>query len=259
MSYENVEITIEDGVGIVRMNRPPMNAFTLEMTREIDKLFTEIAGDDRIRSVVLTGNGRVFSAGADIALMQAGGWDYLRDLVEVGQRVYADIESMPKIVVAAIEGHCLGGAFEFALACDRRIMATGKASVGLPEVKLGLMPAWGTSYRLPRLVGKSRAIDMMTSGCLLKAEQALELGIMDEICPPEEVLERAVAYARGLASGPAVAIGMIKKCINESMEVPFEDAMKLECESQAVVFHTEDFREGTMAFLEKREPRFQGR
>jgi enoyl-CoA hydratase/carnithine racemase len=148
---------------------------------------------------------------------------------------------------------------EFALACDRRFMAIGEGKIGLPEVKLGLMPAWGTTYRLPRLIGKSKALDLMVRGTLLNAEEAKAIGLVDEIFPQEEVMTKAMEYARSIANGATFAIGRIKRCINEGFDLSFSETMRLECDSQGEVFATQDCKEGTQAFLEKRSPKFSGR
>ncbi|HEY7534868.1 MAG TPA: enoyl-CoA hydratase-related protein [Thermodesulfobacteriota bacterium] len=148
---------------------------------------------------------------------------------------------------------------EFALACDRRFMAIGEAKIGLPEVKLGLMPAWGTSYRLPRLIGKSRAIDLMIKGSLLNAEEAKAIGLVDEIFPQEEVMSKAIDYARSISKGATFAIGKIKICVYESLDLDFEKSTRLECNYQSEIFDTHDCKEGTQAFLEKRSPEFIGK
>ncbi|MGE5444466.1 MAG: enoyl-CoA hydratase/isomerase family protein [Ignavibacteriales bacterium] len=259
MSYRFFELYEEDSVGVVRLSRPPVNAFNLDMTKEFDALLDEIAKRESIRAMIVAGNKKIFSAGADIGLISSSEWSYLRELVEVGQRAFQKMENTPKIAIAVIEGHCMGGAMEFALACDRRFMAIGEGKIGLPEVKLGLMPAWGTTYRLPRLVGKSKALDLMVRGTLLNAEEAKAIGLVDEIFPQEQVMSKAMDYARSIANGATFAIGKIKKCINEGFDLSFSETMRLECDSQGEMFATQDCKEGTRAFLEKRNPKFVGR
>jgi enoyl-CoA hydratase len=259
MSYRFFELSEEDSVGVVRLNRPPVNAFNLDMTKEFDTLLDEIAKRENIRALVIAGNKKIFSAGADISLISSSEWSYLRELVEVGQRAFQKMENMPKIVIALIEGHCMGGAMEFALACDRRFMAMGEGKIGLPEVKLGLMPAWGTTYRLPRLIGKSKALDLMVKGTLLNAEEAKGIGLIDDIYSQEEAMSKAMDYARSIAIGATFAMGRIKKCINEGFDLSFSETMRLECDSQGEVFATQDCKEGTQAFLEKRSPKFTGK
>ncbi len=259
MTYRFFELSEEDSVGIIRLNRPPVNAFNLDMAKEFDDLLDEIAKREGIRVIVITGNKKIFSAGADISLISHSEWSYLRELVEVGQRAFHKMENMPKIVIAVIEGHCMGGAMEFALACDRRFMAIGEGRIGLPEVKLGLMPAWGTTYRLPRLIGKSKALDLMIRGTLLDAEEAKAIGLVDEIFPQEQAMTKAMEYARSIANGATFAMGRIKKCINGGFDLSFSESMRLECDSQGEVFATQDCKEGTRAFLEKRNPKFMGR
>ncbi len=259
MNYRFFELSQEDSVGVISLNRPPVNAFNLEMAKEFDALLDDITKRGSIRALVVTGNKKIFSAGADIGLITSSEWSYLNELVEVGQRAFQKMENMPKIVIAVIEGHCMGGAMEFALACDRRFMAIGEGKIGLPEVKLGLMPAWGTTYRLPRLIGKSKALDLIIRGTLLNAEEAKAIGLVDEILSQEEVMTKAMDYACSIAKGATFAIGKIKKCINESFDLPFSESMRLECDSQGEVFATEDCKEGTQAFLQKRSPKFIGR
>lgn len=259
MSYSFFEISQDNSVGIINLNNPPVNAFTLEMAKELDKILDDIAGDEAIKCVIITGNKRVFSAGADISSMENSDWEYLRELVRVGQEAFERLENMSKVVLAVIDGHCLGGAAELALACDRRFMATGKARIGLPEVKIGLMPAWGTSYRLPRLVGRSKALDLMIRGTLLSAEEALEIGLIDEMYSKEELMTKALEYANEISRGATFAISRIKKVINRSFDISFKESMLLECNSQKEVFATLDRKEGMRAFLEKRSPSFNGK
>jgi len=259
MSYKFFELSKEDTVGIISLNNPPVNAFTLEMAKEFDKIINHITGMESIKSLIITGKEKIFSAGADIGLMRSRDWKYLEALIEVGQRAFKRLESSEKIVIAVINGHCMGGALELALACDRRLMATGRARLGLPEVKIGLIPSWGAAYRLPRLIGKSKALDLIIRGKLLSAEEAKEVGIVDEIYSDDELLKKSLEYAKEISSGATFAMGMIKRCINESVGLALEESMRLECEVQSEVFRSHDCKEGMNAFLEKRNPNFVGK
>ncbi len=259
MSYKFFELSKEDTVGIISLNNPPVNAFTLDMAKEFEKIIKHITEMDSIKSLLITGKEKIFSAGADISLMRCGDWTYLEALIDVGQRAFKRLESSEKIVIAVINGHCMGGALELALACDRRFMATGRAKIGLPELKIGLIPSWGAAYRLPKLIGKSEALDLIIRGKLLSAEEAKEMGIVDEIYSDDELLKKALEYAKEISSGATFAIGMIKRCINESVGLSLEESMRLECDVQREVFKSQDCKEGMNAFLEKRNPNFVGK
>ncbi len=153
----------------------------------------------------------------------------------------------------------MGGGLELALSCDMRFMASGQGRMGLPEVKLGLMPAWGTTYRLPRMIGKQRALELMITGELLDAMEAHKIGIIDRVFSPEDFMKKTLEYAKGIAKGATYAMGKIKRCINKGIDKTLSEGLALERESQLEIFRTEDFKEGTQAFLEKREPKFKGR
>jgi len=168
-------------------------------------------------------------------------------------------ESTPKVVVVAINGHCLGGGLEIALCCDFRIAAEGQYRIGLPEVTLGLLPGTGGTQRLPRLIGRQKALDLMLTGRTLTPPEALAAGIVDEVVPPGDLLERAVARATGYAMGPTYAIGRIKQAAVQGLGMRLEEGLKLERQLLIELFKSEDAREGVTAFVEKRKPTYKGR
>jgi len=258
MSYKFFHLHEEDSVGFVEIDRPPVNAFNLEAMKELGAAIEEVGSEKGIKAVVLSGKGKTFSAGADINMLQYSDVDYLMGFVDLCQKNLAKIEALPKIVIAAIEGHCGGGGLELALACDLRFMAQGDGKVGLPELRLGIIAPWGTTYRLSKLIGKSRAIDLLISGRLMDAEEAHKIGIVDRIFPSGEIMSQAIEYAKGVASGALSAIGSVKKCINEAADMEFQHALKLEKECMERLLQTGDFKEGVTAFLEKRTPEFKG-
>lgn len=245
-------------MGFVKINRPPVNALNLEAMQELSTLIEEVRADKNIKAVVISGNTRVFSAGADINMLKSSDVHYLMGFLDLCQKTLRKIEMLPKIIIAVIEGHCVGGGLELALACDFRFMAQGENKIGLAEIKIGVITPWGTTYRLPRLIGKSQALDLMITGRLLDAEEAHKIGLVDQVFPPGDIMSKALDYAKGIAKGATVAIGMAKKCVSEGMDKDFSEVLRLEREGQMRLFHTHDFKEGVEAFLEKKPPEFKG-
>ncbi len=182
----------------------------------------------------------------------------LVNFAQIGHDVLVKIERLPKIVIAAIQGHAMGGGLELALACDLRFMAAGKAQLALPEVKIGAVPNMGGTQRLPRLIGKSRALDLLITGRSVGDEEALRLGLVDRVYPAGELLQRAVEYARELARGASLTISLIKQAVNEGANQSLEAGLALEREAGNVVFRSQDFAEGVRAFTDKRAPKFAG-
>jgi enoyl-CoA hydratase/carnithine racemase len=255
-----VDFEVEGGVGAVVLDRPPANSYDHELMRALDRALDEVAANRQIRVVVLrSALGRFFSAGADIKAFAEGTPEQNMAMIRFAHGVLARITTMPTIFVAEIGGHALGGGLEMALACDLRFAAEGSYRIGLPEVTLGLLPGNGGTQRLPRLVGWSRALDLMITGRTLTPEEAHRIGIVDALHPAGELAERTRAYARSVASSAPLAVASIKRAVREGATLPPADGLTLEQELMAGLFESADAREGLRAFVEKRPPTFAGR
>jgi enoyl-CoA hydratase len=259
MAFEYEKLTVEqDGTVVVAaINHPPANAMAQGVLRDLNDLLDKCENDDNVRVIIITGTGsKCFSAGADItefADLQSG-----KPFQIDGNDVYFKIENYPKIIIAAMQGLALGGGLELACACHLRIMAE-EAVVGLPEVKLGLNPGWGGTQRLPRYIGRTKAMELMLTGDFLPAKEALALGLLNKVVPGVEVLEAAKKMAKKLASGAPVAQREIMKAIRLGLEGSLYDGItKVEKAVFQKLLSTEDFKEGSKAFLEKRPAHFKG-
>ncbi|WP_254206040.1 enoyl-CoA hydratase/isomerase family protein [Nocardia alni] len=247
----------EDGVATIRIDRPPANAVDPAMIGEFLATLPPLVNDPAVRCIVITGTGRFFVAGADIAVMRdlsAGNQAQMRRWIEV-QRM---LELAPKPVVAALNGHALGGGAELSLACDLRIMSEA-ATFGFPEIALGLFPGAGGSQRLPRLLGPHLAKRLMIEGERLSPRRALDIGLVDFVVAAGEFEEAVAERARELATRPTAAIGLLKQVVDEGYGLPIEQALAREEAGVLELTHTADAAEGLQAFLDKREPVFTGR
>ena len=251
----------QDGVAILTLNRPPLNLFTLEMTKAFGQRLQEIKDDSSIRSVVLTGSGnRAFGAGSDIKefpqFFDTG------TVIDVKLRheneVYNRLEDLPQPTVAAMKGVALGGGFELALCCDFRV-AADDMKLGLPEIKLGVYPGSGGLIRLPRIIGQSRAKEMLYLGNFISAELALNWGAVNRMVPKEEVLGTAIEFAAELANRPAKAVRIMKKGMRDFENKSRDEAVEISYALSEVVFSTEDAKEGVDAFFNKRTPEYKHR
>ncbi len=251
---------VQDGVGYVEIQKPKANTYDLELMQEIDAAVEEMRFNDEARVVVLASRLEgFFSAGADVELLKRSTPAYKAMFCLHCQETLDKFASTPKVVLAAINGHCVGGGLEIALACDLRIMARDGGKIGLPEVTLGVLPGTGGTQRLPRLVGASRALDLMITGRLLTPDEALAIGLVNYVFPKESFAADVHQYARTLAQGPARAVSLIKRSVFEGIEMALPAGLALERELQNQLFVTEDAKEGITAFLEKRKPTFKGR
>lgn len=260
MGKKHIEFEVEDGIGIARMNKPPANTYNYEFMRDLDNIIEEVRFNDDVKVAILGSKiENFFSAGADIPMLAESDPDYKAMFCLNCQETLVKMENTPKIWISAINGHCVGGGLEIALATDIRVMGRESGKIGLPEVTLGVLPGTGGTQRLPRLVGKGRALDMIITGKLLSPDEALDIGLVNYVHESEALWDETLAYAHELANGPNRAIGLIKRSVTEGMEVPLKQGLALERELQNRLFATEDAREGLSAWVEKREPTFKGR
>jgi enoyl-CoA hydratase/carnithine racemase len=255
-----VSFSSEDGIGVVTLDKPPANSYDLPFIEELGAAVEEAAHDDAVKVVVLrSASEKFFSAGADVKAFNENTVEANMEMIRVSHETLSSIASIPKIFIAEINAHALGGGLEIALACDLRFAADGDYRLGTPEVTLGVLPGNGGTQRLPRLIGWSRALDLMVTGRTVTPAEALELGIVNTLFPPDELGETTLAYARALASGATKAIGNIKLAVHEGLADGLEAGLERERELVEELFRSEDGREGIAAFAEKRKPVFSGR
>jgi enoyl-CoA hydratase/carnithine racemase len=250
-----------DGVALIHLNRPPANSYNRAFLDDLNAAVDEVRWDGELHGAVLVSDlaPRFFSAGADINNFASSTQEQRVMTVLHAQEILLKIERTPKVFVAAINGHALGGGLEIGLACDFRFAAEGQFRIGLPEVSLGLLPGNGGTQRLTRLIGRTRALDMMITNQQLNSARALELGLVDRVFPADQLLDEAVNYVANLAKGPTLAIGNIKIATRLGADLPMEGALALEREAVWRLFMSEDAAEGLAAFAEKRAPEWKGR
>lgn len=252
------------GVALVTLDDPPANTYTHEMMRQLDDAVLKARFDDGVHVIVVTGKGeKFFCAGADIGMLAGVTAEFKYNFCLHANETLNRLEHTPKLVVAALAGHAVGGGLEIAMAADIRVARAGSGKTGLPEVHLGVLPGTGGTQRLARLVGKSRAIELMATGSTFGFDRAAELGLVNELWEAEShaaFMERVMEYARGFCppGKAAKAVGAIKRSVQTGAEVPFESALGLERELQQQLFASDDAREGLQAYVEKRKPEFRG-
>ena len=255
-----IDLTIEDGVALISLNRGPANAYDLGMLKELIDAVQRVRDDAAIRSAVIrSALPKFFCAGADIAALQGAERAAFANFLTVAHESVDMITRTPKLFIAAIAGHCIGGGLEIALACDFRFASEGKYRLGLGEVNLGLSPGMGGTQRLPRLIPKSRALHLMVSGETLPPQEALQAGIVDRLFPEAAFWDEVMSHARKLAAGPTMAQGYIKLSVNLGLEAGLSEGLAIERAHQNQLFASEDVAEGLKAFLEKRPARFAGK
>jgi enoyl-CoA hydratase len=260
-----VQYKVAEGIALLTLNDPPANTYTHEMMRDLDACILAARMDESVQVIVITGSGeKFFCAGANINMLGNVTPEFKYYFCLHANETLSRLEQTPKLVIAAINGHCVGGGLEVALAADIRIARRNSGRLGLPEVSLGVLPGTGGTQRLLRIVGKSKAIELMTSGELFPFEKGLELGLLNQIYDSEageQFLNQVLDYARQFTTPnkAARAVGRIKRSVQAGAEMSFEYGLALERELQQQLFQSEDAKEGMAAYIEKRKPQFKGK
>lgn len=255
-----IDYTVEDGIALISLNRAPANAYDMGMLRELIDAVHRVREDSAVRlAVIRSALPKFFCAGADVSTLQGVDRAGFANFLTVAHESVDMITRTPKLFIAAISGHCIGGGLEIALACDFRYAAAGKYRFGLGEVNLGLSPGMGGTQRLPRLIPKSRALHLMVTGETLPPEEALQAGIVDQVFPEDKFWDTVMERARKLAAGPSMAQGYIKLSVNLGLEASLAEGLAIERAHQSQLFASEDVTEGLKAFQEKRPAKFAGK
>jgi enoyl-CoA hydratase len=257
-----VRYTTTEGVAVIELTNPPANTYSYEMMRQLDEAILQARFDDDVHVIVIRGEGeKFFCAGAEISMLNAvtPGFKYYFCLH--ANETLTRLEQTPKLVIAALSGHTVGGGLEIALACDIRIARRNAGKVGLPEITLGVLPGTGGTQRMARALPKNKAIELMTEGKLMSFEEALELGLINYIYEQENYWEKVMEYARGFCppNRASKTVGRIKRAVQSGSEVAFSEALAIERELQQLCFQSEDAKEGIAAYAEKRKGNFAGR
>ena len=259
MDYNNIIFTIDAGIATITFNRPKaLNALSNDLLSEFNDALDEIIRNESIRVLILTGSGdKSFIAGADITELATFNTLQAKVFAQTGHDIISRLPELPIPVIAAVNGYALGGGSEMALACDF-IYASTTAMFGLPEITLGLIPGFGGTQRLPRIIGRNRAKEMIFTGKMISAEEAEKIGLVNRICSPESLLENVLKTARSISAKGRVALRAAKQAVNAGIETDLGTGCRLEIDAFALCMASEDAKEGTQAFLEKRPPQFKG-
>ena len=257
--YENVIFEVKDSIALVKVNRPKaLNALNMDVLTDLINVFKEIEARGGVRAVVLTGEGKAFVAGADIAQMSKLTALEGRKMMELGHSLMNYMEEIQIPIIAAVNGFALGGGCELSMACDIRV-ASEKAKFGQPEVGLGIIPGFGGTQRLPRLVGKGMAKYLIYTGDMIDAAEAYRIGLVQKVFAPEDLLDGAIEIAKKMASKAPIAVGTAKVAINHGYDLDMAAASRMEIETFTAAFGSDDKTEGMTAFLEKRAPEWRNK
>lgn len=258
MPYQHLSVSVQDRIATLTVNRPDkLNALNAALIGELGAAIDEMQARNDVAGIILTGAGRAFVAGADITELTGIGALEGKNLARRGQEIFRRFELSPKPTVAAVNGFALGGGCELAMACQIRIAADG-AKFGQPEVKLGLIPGYGGTQRLPRLVGRGRALQLLLTGEMIDAQEAFRIGLVNRVVPSDQLLPAATAMIQQMLMNAPLGIAACIDVLDRGLEMPLDDALALEAMQFGVLIATSDTAEGTKAFLEKRPPRFTG-
>ncbi len=259
MKFENTLYEKREGIATITINRPKVNALNKQAIQEISARLDDAEQDEEVKVVVITGAGdRAFCAGLDLNAVRGMHTIEAMNFTVFGQRLTKKIEELRKPVIAAINGYALGGGLELAMSCDLRI-ASENAKLGQTELNVGLIPGWGGTQRLPRLVGRGIAKELIFTGKMIDAKTAKQLGLLSDVVPPDKLKSAVKDLANELMAKPSVGLQMTKQLINNSIEMDLTKGLLQEAEAFGVIVSTEDFNEGVAAFLEKRKPEYKGK
>jgi enoyl-CoA hydratase/carnithine racemase len=257
MAFETLLVTREDTFAVITLNRPPANAISEPLVRELNDAMSAFTDDDSVRSIIITGAGdKIFCAGADLGSAFSGG--NVDVFIRFGNSVLRKIERFPKPVIAAMNGHALGGGCEIAMACHLRLLKDG-ARMGQTESNLGIIPGFGGTQRMTRLIGRGKALEYMILGTQIPAAECLALGLVNKVSKEGQTLDDAKALARQIGKRPPIATRLIIEAVDDGLEAPIDQALEIETRAFLNVLRTEDASEGIQAFFGKREAQFKGK
>jgi enoyl-CoA hydratase/carnithine racemase len=257
MAFETLLFAREESFAVITLNRPPANAISEQLMQDLNAALSSVADDDSVRAVIVTGAGdKIFCAGADLGSAFSGG--NVDVFIRFGNSVLRKIERFPKPVIAAINGHALGGGCEIAMACHLRLLKDG-ARMGQTESNLGIIPGFGGTQRTPRLIGRTKALEFLILGTQIPAAECLQLGLVNRVSKDGQTLEDAKALARQIARRPPIATRLIIEAVDDGLDAPIDQALEVEIRAFLKVLRTEDASEGIQAFFGKRDPQFKGR
>jgi enoyl-CoA hydratase/carnithine racemase len=259
--WQYIRTEVADKIAVLTIDHPPVNSFNTQVVTELEEAIDGLLADDKVKAIIITGGGtNAFVAGADIPeikdLFEGQDEAAVAEFGERGHRTFFKIERSPKPIIAAINGFCLGGGLELSMACHMRI-CSDRARLGQPEINLGIIPGWGGTQRLPRLVGKGKAIEMILTGDMITAQEAYRIGLVNKVVPGGAVLKEAQGLARKIASKSKFTSAAALAAISKGLQVSIEEGLKIESEQFVILKEKEDPREGLSAFLEKRQPQFK--
>jgi enoyl-CoA hydratase len=261
MENKLINYTVEGGIAVIEFNDPPANTYTYEMMRDLDDAILESRLDEEVHVMVLRGAGeKFFCAGANIKMLLGATAEFRYFFSLHGNETLMRLENTRKLVIAAINGHAVGGGLEIALACDIRIAKKGPGTLGLPEINLGLLPGMGGTQRLPRIVGKGKGLEMLATGKTISVEEAHAIGLVNHVFEEENYFEKVLEYARQFVppAKASKAVGLIKRSVQTGLEIPQTEALALERELLQRLFESEDAQEGLKAYSQKRQAQFKG-
>jgi enoyl-CoA hydratase/carnithine racemase len=257
MPFETLLVAREESFAVITLNRPPANAISAQLIQELNDAVSSFADDDAVRSIIITGSGeKIFCAGADLGSAFGGG--NVDAFMQFGNAVLRKIERFGKPVIAAVNGHALGGGCEIAMACHFRLLKEG-ARMGQTESNLGIIPGFGGTQRMPRLIGRTKALEFMILGTQIPAEECLALGLVNRLSKDGKTLDDAKALARQIGKRPPIATRLTIEAVDDGLEAPIDQALEMETRHFLKVLRTEDAAEGIQAFFGKRDPQFKGK